>query len=47
MSFAVAKSAFTYFYTGEAAALSVILLLIIIGLSMILVRHLNRMSERR
>ena len=47
VSFAVAKSAFTYFYTGEAAALSVILLLIIIGLSMILVRHLNRMSERR
>ena len=47
VSFAVAKSAFTYFYTGEAAALSVILLLIIIGLSMILVRHLNRMSARR
>lgn len=47
VSFAVAKSAFTYFYTGEAAALSVILLLIVIGLSMILVRHLNRMSERR
>jgi multiple sugar transport system permease protein len=47
VSFAVAKSAFTYFYTGEAAALSVILLLIIIGLSMILVRHLNRMGERR
>ena len=47
VSFAVARSAFTYFYTGEAAALSVILLLIVIGLSMILVRHLNRMSERR
>lgn len=46
VSFAVAKLAFSYFYTGEASALAVILLLIIIGLSMILVRHLGKMSER-
>lgn len=46
VSFAVAKLAFSYFYTGEASALAVILLFIIIGLSLILVRHLNKMSER-
>ena len=40
VSFAVAKTAFSYFYTGEASALAVILLVIIIGLSMIFVRHL-------
>ena len=46
VSFAVAKTAFNYFYTGEASALAVILLFIIIGLSMILVRHLNKMGEK-
>lgn len=46
VSFAVAKRAFNYFYTGEASALAVILLFTIIGLSMILVRHLNKMGER-
>jgi multiple sugar transport system permease protein len=46
VSFAVAKTAFSYFYTGEASALAVVLLFIIIGLSMILVRHLNKMGER-
>lgn len=46
VSFAVAKLAFSYFYTGEASALAVILLFIIIGLSMILVRHLNKMGEK-
>jgi multiple sugar transport system permease protein len=46
VSFAVAKRAFNYFYTGEASALAVILLFIIIGLSMILVRHLNNMGEK-
>ncbi len=46
VSFAVAKTAFNYFYTGEASALAVILLVIIIGLSMILVRHLNNMGNR-
>ena len=46
VSFALGKTAFSYFYTGEASALAVILLLIIIGLSMILVRYLTRLSER-
>ena len=46
VSFAVAKRAFNYFYTGEASALAVILLFIIIGLSLILVRHLNKMGEK-
>ena len=46
VSFAVAKIAFSYFYTGEASALSVVLLVIIIGLSMILVRHLTKIGER-
>jgi multiple sugar transport system permease protein len=46
VSFTVAKTAFSYFYTGEASALAVVLLFIIIGLSMILVRHLNKMGER-
>ncbi len=46
VSFAVAKTAFSYFYTGEASALAVVLLFIIIGLSMILVRHLGKMGER-
>ena len=46
VSFAIAKRAFNYFYTGEASALAVILLFIIIGLSMILVRHLNKMGEK-
>ncbi|MGC4025489.1 MAG: sugar ABC transporter permease [Mesorhizobium sp.] len=46
VSFSVAKTAFSYFYTGEASALAVILLVIIIGLSMILVRHLNTLSQR-
>jgi multiple sugar transport system permease protein len=46
VSFAVAKTAFSYFYTGEASALAVILLVIIIGLSMILVRHLTHISQR-
>lgn len=46
VSYAVAKTAFSYFYTGEASALAVILLLIITGLSMILVRHLTKMGEK-
>lgn len=46
VSFTVAKTAFSYFYTGEASALAVILLVIIIGLSMILVRHLTKMGEK-
>ncbi len=46
VSFAVAKIAFRFFYTGEASALAVILLMIIIGLALILVRHLSQMGER-
>jgi multiple sugar transport system permease protein len=46
VSFAVAKTAFSYFYPGEASALAVILLVILIGLSMILVRHLTTMGEK-
>ncbi|MCX5516317.1 ABC transporter permease [Kaistia algarum] len=46
VSFAVAKTAFSYFYTGEASALAVILLCIIMGLAMILVRHLSQMGAR-
>jgi multiple sugar transport system permease protein len=46
VSFTVAKTAFSYFYTGEASALAVILLVIITGLSMILVRHLTKMGEK-
>ena len=46
VSYAVAKTAFSYFYTGEASALAGILLVISIGLSMILVRHLQKMGEK-
>jgi multiple sugar transport system permease protein len=47
VSFRLGKIAFSYFYTGDASALAVILLVIIIGLSMILVRQLNRVKEQR
>ncbi|MEO0820213.1 MAG: sugar ABC transporter permease [Pseudomonadota bacterium] len=47
VSFRLSKIAFSYFYTGDASALAVILLVIVIGLSLILVRHLNRIRERR
>ena len=46
VSFALGKLAFSYFYTGEASALAVVLLLIIIGLSLIFVRYLTRLAER-
>jgi len=45
VSFTLSKIAFGYFYTGEASALAVILLIIIIGLSMIFVRYLLRLTE--
>jgi multiple sugar transport system permease protein len=45
VSFAVAKTAFRFFYTGEASALAVILLCIIMGLAMILVRHLSTLGD--
>ncbi len=47
VSFALGKTAFSFFYTGEASALAVILLIIIIGLSLVFVRYLTRLSERR
>lgn len=47
VSFALAKTAFGYFYTGEASALAVMLLVIITGLAMIFVRYLNRLAEQR
>ncbi len=46
VSFTLGKVAFSYFYTGEASALAVILLLIIIGLSLVLVRYLNLLSAK-
>lgn len=47
VSFRLSKIAFGYFYTGDASALAVILLVIVIGLSLILVRKLNEVKERR
>lgn len=47
VSFALGKIAFSFFYTGEASALAVILLIIIIGLSLVFVRYLTQLSERR
>jgi multiple sugar transport system permease protein len=47
VSFALGKIAFSYFYTGEASALAVILLLIIIGLSLIFVRYLTKLGQQR
>ena len=46
VSFTVYKTAFQYFYTGEGSAWAFILLIIIIGLSSILIRLLNYLSER-
>ena len=42
VSFRLGKIAFSYFYTGQASALAVILLIIITGLSMIFVRLLTQ-----
>ncbi|MCB9958047.1 MAG: sugar ABC transporter permease [Rhodospirillaceae bacterium] len=47
VSFYLAKVAFSYFYTGEASALAVIQLVIIIGLSLIFVRLLTRIGRQR
>jgi multiple sugar transport system permease protein len=46
ISFTLYKTAFQYFYTGEGSAWAFILLIIIIGLSSILIRLLNYLSER-
>ena len=45
VAFILSKIAFSYFYTGDASALAVILLIIIIGLSLIFVRYLTRLKE--
>ena len=47
VSFEVGKIAFKYFYTGQASALAVILLIIIVGLSMVFVRYLNNVGKER
>jgi multiple sugar transport system permease protein len=46
VSFTLYKTAFQYFYTGEGSAWAFILLIIIIGLSSILIKILNYLSER-
>jgi multiple sugar transport system permease protein len=46
ISFTLYKTAFQYFYTGEGSAWAFILLIIIIGLSAILIKILNYLSER-
>jgi len=45
VSFQLGKIAFSYFYTGLASALAVIMLIIITGLSMIFVRYLNAVGK--
>lgn len=45
VSFQLAKVAFSYFYTGQASALAVIMLFIITGLSMIFVRYLSALGK--
>jgi len=45
IAYALYKLAFAFFQTGKASALAVILLVIVIGLSIILVRVLNRAKE--
>lgn len=47
VSFEVGKIAFKYFYTGQASALAVILLVIIVGLSMVFVRYLNNVGKEQ
>ena len=46
ISFTLYKTAFQYFYTGEASALAVIILVMIIALSLIFVRYLTGLAER-
>ncbi len=47
VSFQLYKTAFQYFYTGEASALGMILLIIIIGLSSIFIRYLTSLGEKQ
>ncbi|MCX6088834.1 MAG: sugar ABC transporter permease, partial [Candidatus Atribacteria bacterium] len=44
LSFDLYKRAFQYFYTGEGAAYGIILLMVIISLSLVLIRYLNRLA---
>ncbi|NSW76551.1 MAG: sugar ABC transporter permease [Candidatus Atribacteria bacterium] len=46
LSFDLYKRAFQYFYTGEASAYGVILLLVIMSLSLIFIRYLNRLAAQ-
>jgi multiple sugar transport system permease protein len=45
-AYSLSKIAFGYFHTGEASAFAIILLVVIIGLSMVFVRYLTRLSNR-
>jgi len=47
ISFDLYKRAFQYFYTGEASAYAIILLVMIIGLSTIFIKILNMLVERQ
>ena len=47
ISFTIYKNAFQYFYTGESSALSLILLIVIIGLALIFVKYLTSLSAKR
>ncbi len=47
VSFMLYKTAFQYFYTGEASALGMILLIIIIGLSSIFIRYLTSLADKQ
>lgn len=46
LSFDLYKRAFQYFYTGEASAYGVILLMVIISLSLVFIRYLNRLASQ-
>jgi multiple sugar transport system permease protein len=45
-AYSLSKMAFAYFHTGQASAFAIILLVVIIGLSMVFVRYLTRLSNR-
>lgn len=45
-AYSLSKMAFGYFHTGQASAFAIILLVVIIGLSMVFVRYLTKLSTR-
>jgi len=47
VSFDLYKRAFQYFYTGEASAYAIILLVVMIGLSTIFIKYLTRLAEEQ